>query len=65
MKAKELRELSPDELVAKRQELRQELFSARVRHATGQLEDTARLNLLRRDIARLETVLHDKRGGAA
>jgi large subunit ribosomal protein L29 len=62
VKAGELRQLSTEELHAKRQELRQELFGARVRHSTGQLEDTARLRLLRRDIARLETVLREKRG---
>ncbi|MDJ0865150.1 MAG: 50S ribosomal protein L29 [Myxococcota bacterium] len=60
MKAAELRELSVDELEAKSQELRTELFGARVRHATGQLEDTARLKLLRRDVARVETVLREK-----
>ncbi len=64
MKAAEIRELSVEELVAKCDELRRELFGARVRHGTGQLEDTARLRLLRRDIARLETVLHEKRGAS-
>ena len=64
MKARELRELSREELVAKRQELRKELFSARVSHSTGQLENTARLGVLRRDAARLETVLREKQGGA-
>lgn len=63
MKAKELRELSPEELEAKGRELRSELFAARIRHSTGQLESTARLQLLRRDVARVETVLQEKRGG--
>ena len=41
MKAKELRDLTPDELRAKAQELRTELFNAKVRHATGQLDHVA------------------------
>lgn len=62
MRAEELRGLSADELEAKAAELREELFSARVKKATGQLENTARLVLLRKDVARLETVLREKRG---
>jgi large subunit ribosomal protein L29 len=63
MKAVELRELSVDELRSKSSELRAELFNVRVKKATGQLEDTARLQALRRDVARVETVLRQKRGG--
>ena len=62
MDAKDLRELSPEELVAKGNEFRSELFNARVRKATGQLENTALLGTLRRNVARVETVLHEKRG---
>ena len=62
MKAKELRTLSEPELLAKSQELRDELFNARVKRATGQLENTAKLNQLRRDVARVETILTEKRG---
>lgn len=65
MKASELKELSPEELAAKSQELRREFFGAKVKHSTGQLENTARLSLLRRDIARVETVLREKRGVGA
>jgi large subunit ribosomal protein L29 len=61
MKASELRELSMEELAAKGSELRAELFSAKVRFATGQLENTARLQTLRRDVARVETILREKR----
>ncbi len=60
MKASDLRELSSEELVSKGTELRDELFNARVRHGTGQVENTARLERLRRDIARVETVLGEK-----
>ena len=63
MKGKELRELSPDELATKSNELRTELFTARIRHSTGQLENTAKLRTLRRDVARVETILGQKRGG--
>jgi large subunit ribosomal protein L29 len=62
MDAKELRELSLDELNAKESELRGELFNARVRKATGQLENTALLGTLRKNVARVETVLREKRG---
>ena len=63
MNANELRDLSPEELATKAGELRGELFNAKVKRSTGQLENTAKLSLLRRDIARVETVLHEK-GGA-
>jgi len=63
VKGKELRELSPDELATKSNELRTELFTARIRHSTGQLENTAKLRTLRRDVARVETILGQKRGG--
>ena len=65
MKAAELRDLSVEELRAKAQELRREHFGAKVRHSTGQLENTAKLSLLRRDIARIETVLREKGGATA
>ena len=62
MKPDEIRGLSLDELIAKSEELRGEVFNARLRMATGQLEDTAKLKLLRRDIARVETILCERRG---
>ena len=62
MKSAEFRELSLEELVAKSQELRRELFNVKIRKATGQLENTAKLRLLRREIARAETILREKRG---
>ena len=62
MKPRELRELSEDELRAKSQQLRDELFASRIRHSTGQLEDTAKLRRLRRDVARVATVLAQKLG---
>ena len=62
MKAAELRELSSEELEQKAKEQREQLFNAKVKHATGQLENTARLSSLRREVARLETLLAEKRG---
>jgi large subunit ribosomal protein L29 len=61
VKASELRELELEELVQKVREARDEFFNVRVKHATGQLEDTAKLKWLRRDVARAETVLAAKR----
>lgn len=63
MKPSEFRELSPEELATKADELRTELFTARIRHSTGQLENTAKLRTLRRDVARIETILREKSGG--
>lgn len=61
MKARDIRELKLDELWAKSRELRGDLFNAFVKRSTGQLENTARLKQLRRDIARVETVLRERR----
>jgi len=62
MKPKEWRDLGKDEIEAKAGQLRSELFTARIRKETGQLENTAKLRTLRRDIARAETILREKRG---
>ena len=61
MKASELKELEIEELVQKAREARNEYFNAKVKHATGQLEDTAKLKWLRRDVARVEGVLNERR----
>ena len=65
MKASELRDLSENELEQKGKELRDELFNARIRRATEQLENTAQLGQLKKDIARVETLLTQKRTAAA
>jgi large subunit ribosomal protein L29 len=57
MKMKEITELSTDELLTKRRDLRQESLHLRLQQQSGQLEQPSRLRLLRRDIARLEAVL--------
>ncbi len=62
MKAVELRDLALEELEAKSRDLRGELFNVNVKRSTGQLENTALLRKLRRDVARVETVIREKRG---
>ncbi len=60
MSARELRELSSEELRAKEAELRQELFNLRFQHATRQLENTARIPQAKREMARVLTVLRER-----
>ncbi len=59
MKPVEIRKLSVDEIKAKLSDAREELMKLRFQQVTGQLTDTSRLRLLRRDIARLETILKE------
>jgi large subunit ribosomal protein L29 len=61
MKGSELRALALDELVQKSRELQDEYFNVKVKHTTGQLENTAKLKQLRREVARVVTVLQEKR----
>jgi len=60
MKVKELRQLSEGELLIKEKELGDELFNLRFQHATGQLENVMRIPQVRRDIARVKTILREK-----
>jgi len=57
MKIKEIIEMSTDELLTKRRDLRQESLHLRLQQQSGQLEQPSRLRLLRRDVARIETIL--------
>jgi large subunit ribosomal protein L29 len=57
MKMKEIIEMSTDELLTKRRDLRQESLHLRLQQQSGQLEQPSRLHLLRRDVARIETAL--------
>lgn len=59
MKPQEIRKLSIDELKAKLSDTREELMKLRFQQVTGQLTDTSRLRILRRDIARMETILNE------
>jgi len=65
MKMSELKDFTPAELTARSRDLRQELFNLRLQKASAQLEKPARLRLLRRDIARLETRISQLRQKAA
>jgi large subunit ribosomal protein L29 len=60
MKMKEITELSTNELLTKRRDLRQERLHLRLQQQSGQLEQPSRLRLLRRDIARIETELSQR-----
>jgi large subunit ribosomal protein L29 len=60
MKIKEIVEMSMDELLTKRRDLRQESLHLRLQQQSGQLEQPSRLRLLRRDVARVETVLSQR-----
>jgi large subunit ribosomal protein L29 len=65
MKMSELKDLTMTELRAKSRDLRHELFNLRLQQASAQLEKTARLHTLRRDIARIETRMSQIRRAAA
>jgi large subunit ribosomal protein L29 len=60
MKARELRDLTAEELQKKKKDFKEEIFNLRFQHSTGQLENTARTKLLRRDVARIEMTLREK-----
>ena len=60
MKAKELHELTVNELNAKLKELSEELFNLRFRHAIGQLENPASLKTCKKDIAKIKTILRER-----
>ena len=57
MKAKEIKNISDEELSTKLSDLKTELFNLRFRHASGQLENPMQINLVKKDIARVNTVI--------
>ncbi len=59
-KTSEFRELSDNELAVRLDEARQELFNLRFQHATGQLDNSSRLGAVRKEIARLATLLRER-----
>jgi len=65
MKISEIKDLTLAELMAKSRDLRQELFNLHLQKASAQLEKPARLRVLRRDIARVETRISSLRNKAA
>ena len=60
MKTKELKDLTVEELLKKKKDVKEEVFNLRFQHSTGQLENTARMKLVKRDVARIETILKEK-----
>ncbi|WP_121631229.1 50S ribosomal protein L29 [Tropicibacter alexandrii] len=65
MNAKELNDKTPDQLRDELVSLKKEAFNLRFQQATGQLENTARVRQVRRDVARVKTVLNAKAAAAA
>ena len=65
MNAKELQDKTPDELKDQLSALKKEAFNLRFQQATSQLENTARMRNVRRDVARVKTVLNQKAAAAA
>lgn len=61
MNVKETRDLTKEELAEKRLGLKKELFNLRVQHVSGKIENPARFRQVRRDIARIETILNEKK----
>ncbi|HEY4285211.1 MAG TPA: 50S ribosomal protein L29 [Chthoniobacterales bacterium] len=60
MKIKEIIEMTTDELLTRKRDLRQESLHLRLQQQSGQLEQPSRLRLLRRDVARIETILSQR-----
>ncbi|WP_028574920.1 50S ribosomal protein L29 [Desulfonatronovibrio hydrogenovorans] len=63
MKPQEIRDLSGSELQEKLQDFRQELFNLRFQHSTAQLENTQRLAQVKKIIARILTIINEKKTG--
>ena len=63
MKIKEIRELTTEELLNKIEELKEELFNLRFANATGNLEKPSRIKELRKDVARMKTILAERKEG--
>ena len=63
VKAGELRELSEEELVSRLKEAKAELFNLRVQSATGQLDNNRRLQVIRKEIARIYTIMRERELG--
>ncbi len=61
MRADEIRNLTPEEQEEKLSELKEELFNLRFQQATGQLENPMRIREVKKSIARIKTILHEKK----
>ena len=60
MKAKDIRNLSVEELTKKLEDLKKDLFMLRMQHATNQLDNPMQLNAVKKDIARVKTIIREK-----
>lgn len=63
MKVKEIRELTTEEIISKIAESKEEIFNLRMQQATGNLEKPSRINELRKDVARMKTILAERKEG--
>lgn len=61
MKPSEIREMNTEELIKKEAELREDVFRFRFKLSTGELEDTSKIKQARKDIARIKTILAERR----
>ncbi|MBS3818684.1 50S ribosomal protein L29 [bacterium] len=62
MKAREFREKSKEELINQEEELKDQLFKLKFQHSLGQLENPMKLKNIKRDIAKIKTILKEERG---
>ena len=62
MKVNDLRTMNEEELQAKEKELKQELFNLKFQLHTGRLENSAKLSAIKKDVARIKTLLQEKKG---
>jgi len=62
MKVNDLRTMNEEELQAKEKELKQELFNLKFQLHTGRLENSAKLSAIKKDVARVKTLLQEKKG---
>ena len=60
MKANEVRKMTPAELEAKLADLKKDLFALRMQHATNQLDNPVKISLVKKDIARVQTIIREK-----
>ncbi len=60
MKAKEIRDMTPAELESKLADLKKDLFTLRMQHATNQLDNPLKIDAVKKDIARIKTILREK-----
>ncbi len=59
MKPRELRDLTKDEILVRKEELEREIFNLKIRQATKQIDNPLRIRVLRRELARITTILHE------